>query len=173
MQEICPSGSMRGVWKRSHGQATKAPPDERGGNRHARPNATAPHSYSTDTRRSEMRRSLPGSVTTITAAKAETWLKHRAGETYAAAVNPQIEGVLPRWRLRCVGSRSRPDIIGPIRPTKAAWFPLTILLANAIAIWLFVYLINLVGSPSQPQASVPPHPQTPAILQRALDQLPR
>ena len=51
--------------------------------------------------------------------------------------------------------------------------PLTILLANAIAIWLFVYLINLVGSPSQPQASVPPHPQTPAILQRALDQLPR
>ena len=31
MQEICLSGSMRGVWKRSHGQATKAPPDERGG----------------------------------------------------------------------------------------------------------------------------------------------
>src|SRR5271166_5088766 len=38
---------MRGVWKRSHGRATKAPPDERGGNRHARPNVTAPHSYST------------------------------------------------------------------------------------------------------------------------------
>ena len=31
MQEICLSGSMRGVWKRSHGRATKAPPDERGG----------------------------------------------------------------------------------------------------------------------------------------------
>ena len=47
MQEICLSGSMRGVWKWSYGCATQAPPDERGGNGYAQPNATALHSYST------------------------------------------------------------------------------------------------------------------------------
>ena len=38
---------MRGEWKRSHGRATKAPPDERGGNRYVLPNTTAPHLDST------------------------------------------------------------------------------------------------------------------------------
>jgi predicted Zn-dependent protease len=38
---------MSEVWRRSQGRTGKAPPDERGGNRYARPTATAPHLDST------------------------------------------------------------------------------------------------------------------------------
>src|ERR1700757_2700416 len=41
---------MSGVWKRSQGRTSEAPPDERGGNRYVRPTATAPHSDSTQER---------------------------------------------------------------------------------------------------------------------------
>ena len=48
MREICTSGSMRrGVETELRLSHFKAPPDERGGNRHAQPNATAPHLDST------------------------------------------------------------------------------------------------------------------------------
>src|SRR5438045_974180 len=40
---------MSGMWKRSHGRTSEAPPDERGGYRYVRPTATAPHLYSTRT----------------------------------------------------------------------------------------------------------------------------
>ena len=47
MREICMSGSMSGVWRRSHGRTSEAPPDERGGYRYVRPTVTAPHLDST------------------------------------------------------------------------------------------------------------------------------
>ena len=50
---------MSGVWRRSYGLAIEAPPDERGGNRQAIPNATAPHLDSTNSTLSSIAISRP------------------------------------------------------------------------------------------------------------------
>src|SRR4051812_26710572 len=54
---------MSGMWKRSHGRTSEAPPDERGGYRYVRPTATAPHLDSTPSKKA------PGAANTRPSAR--------------------------------------------------------------------------------------------------------
>ena len=51
--------------------------------------------------------------------------------------------------------------------------PVTIFLANAVAIWLLAYAVSSVGNPSQPQTILSPHLYTSPTLQRASDEIPQ
>jgi hypothetical protein len=106
MLETCISGSMRGMWKRSYGQAIKAPPDERGGNTHARPNTTASHPYSTKPTHADFRRRVLGRFRARSTSESAPW-----SSPPAAALD--VRHPLSRDAVRCATTRPLIGLIWP------------------------------------------------------------
>jgi hypothetical protein len=86
--------------------------------------------------------------------------------------NPQIWRVLDPLEAEMRWIEKQARYYQGYLADKRSLIPVTILLANAVAIWLLTYLIGSVGDPSQPHTSLSPPPSASAILQRVSDEMP-
>src|SRR5271156_6626694 len=114
MRAIRKVGSMRGVWKRSHGRATKAPPDERGGNRHARPNAIPRHTSTLPTPAIRWGGSADRHDKSLTPFRAEWAIRHPIRTVLSGAWASAKPALVPggNWSAH-VTRATQPDEVSP------------------------------------------------------------